>query len=678
MTSRSSCLPRLPPRLIDPHGPHCRAAVALIAVGILAIRTAAAGVPDWIKAQLNVPLPAHGDRTTAVLLYAETTVTVERDGTLRRLERKVYKILRPEGRARGLVALTFRTSQMRIRRMHGWAIPPVGKPYEVADRDASETALTGILNGELVGDIRTRVLQIPGADPGAIVGFEDEVETTPPFNQPITWLFQDTIPVREAHYTLELPPGWSYQGTWLHHPPQQPAVGGGKWEWTVRDEPAVRIEKRMPPWQGIAGSLVISLIPPGKPPNALQGWAAIGAWYSSLTEDRRSASQDIKEKVAELTASAPTLLAKMEALSSWVQSDVRYVAIELGIGGYQPHAAAEVLAHGYGDCKDKATLLSAMLAQIGVDSYYVLINSVRGSITEETPPNLGFNHAILAIRLPDEIKDPSLQATLVSPKLGRLLLFDPTEPFTRFGHLTGALQANYALLVTPAGGELVKTPLMPIDGNGVRRTAQLTLDSDGTLHGEVRELWFGDRAAAQRAALSSATRNTDQIRPVQALMASSLATFAILKAEVGNVQVPSQPFEWRYTLEAQNYAKSAGNLLLFRPRVFGSHSSALMETREPREYPVELNGPERDTDEFDISLPAGYAVDDMPPPVDVDDGFAAYHSKTEEAGRVLRYTRTFEVRDVTVPVESTDKLRQLYRIIAGDERAMAVLKSTSN
>ena len=61
----------------------------------------------------------------------------------------------------------------------------------------------------------------------------------------------------------------------------------------------------------------------------------------------------------------------MKILANYMQRNIRYVAIEVGIGGFQPHPAADVFAHQYGDCKDKATLLSTMLKQIGIDSYYV-------------------------------------------------------------------------------------------------------------------------------------------------------------------------------------------------------------------------------------------------------------------------------------------------------------------
>src|SRR5271163_369566 len=143
-----------------------------------------------------------------------------------------------------------------------------------------------------------------------------------------------------------------------------------------------------------------------------------------------------------------------------MQHQVRYVAIELGIGGSQPHPAGEVFKHRYGDCKDKATLLGSMLKEIGVDSYYVIINIERGVVTNRTPAFNGFDHAILAIRLPEGTSS-DLVAVTQHPRLGKLLFFDPTNEITPLGKLSGALQANYGLLVAPDGGELVELPLMP-------------------------------------------------------------------------------------------------------------------------------------------------------------------------------------------------------------------------
>src|SRR5262249_22217987 len=135
---------------------------------------------------------------------------------------------------------------------------------------------------------------------------------------------------------------------------------------------------------------------------------------------------------------------------------------------------------------------------------------------------------------------------------------------------------------------------------------------------------------------------------------------------------------YNYSLMAENYAKLTGGLLLVRPRVFGSKASAILETKELRQYPVEFHGPERDTDVFEITLPAGYQVDDLPPPVKADYDFASYESKSEMVGSTLRYTRTFEIKQLSVPVEKAAELKTFYRIIANDERNAAVFKTTTH
>src|SRR4029077_4208329 len=176
------------------------------------------------------------------------------------------------------------------------------------------------------------------------------------------------------------------------------------------------------------------------------------------------------------------LFEKMLALAEFMQKDIRYVAIKLGIGGLQPHAAVETFSHRYGDCKDKATLLASMLKEIGIDSYLVIINTERGGVTPSTPPHIGsFNHAILAIHIPDSVTDASLVATIQHSKLGRLLFFDPTDEVTPFGQLHGPLQANYALLVTPDGGELTCLPQLLTAANVTSRTRTFTLTSHGLL-----------------------------------------------------------------------------------------------------------------------------------------------------------------------------------------------------
>jgi hypothetical protein len=642
-------------------------------------RSAAGDAPGWMHALVNVPLPAHDEKTDVVLLYSERIVTVQSADKIKITVREAYKILRPGGREYGTLAVSY-NSHSKITGMRGWCIPAQGKDYEVKDKEAMEISLPKIDGSELVSDVKDKLLRIPAADPGNIVGYEYEEEEQPFVLQDV-WHFQESNPVREAHYTLQLPSGWEYKVTWMNYPEAKPAQSGNQSQWVVSEVKGIKHENNMPPWQGVAGQMIVSFFPPGGSAQnqGFQNWKQMGIWYQGLTSGRRDASPELKQKVASLTTSASTPLAKMKTLGDFAQRDIRYVAIELGIGGWQPHPAAEVFNHHYGDCKDKATLMGAMLHEIGIDSYYVVINSERGSVTPETPAHMGgFDHAIIAIKLPEGVTDSSVIATMTHPKLGKILFFDPTDELTPFGQLNGALQANYGLLVTPDGGDLVELPKLPSAMNGIQRTAKLSLSATGTVSGEVHETRLGERAWSQRWALRTVTRDADKIKPIETLLSHSLATFQITKATAGNLQLTDQPFVYNYSVVAQNYAKLAGNLLLVRPRFIGNKSSDLLETKEPRKYPVEFDGPSQDTDTFEITLPAGYEVDDLPPPVNADYSFASYHSKTEVTGNTLKYTRTFEVKELSVPLSKVEELKKLYRVIAGDERNTAVLKPAAH
>lgn len=170
--------------------------------------------------------------------------------------------------------------------------------------------------------------------------------------------------------------------------------------------------------------------------------------------------------------------------------------------------------------------------------------------------------------------------------------------------------------MTPGGGELIELPQQPSTMNSIQRTAKLTLDATGMLKGDVREMRLGERASSERWRLRTVTKDTDRIKPIEELLGNSLASFRPTHASLINFQQTDQPFGFSYSFESPNYAKNAGNLLLVRPRVLGNKASGLLETKEPRRFPVEFEGPARDTDSFEITIPSGYVVDDIPPPVD--------------------------------------------------------------
>jgi hypothetical protein len=650
------------------------AAMALV----YAKRTVASSdAPSWMHNLTNVTLPAHDEKTEAVQLYSEEIVTVQENGKIRRVTRSAYKILRPGGVENYGWVIAYSNGETKILKMHAWCIPASGKDYEVKDKDAIETSAPGIANGELVTDLRAKILKIPDVAPGNIVGSEVEQEESLYVLQD-EWAFQKTVPVREAHYSISLPSGWEYKSVWVNATESKPsASGSNQWHWDASDIKEIRHEEEMPPWQGVAGKMLISLIPPGGSKKGFVTWSDVARWTTTLSEGRREPSPEIKQKVADLTAGKNDTFGKMQAISDYMQRDIRYVAIELGIGGQQPHAAKDVYNHRYGDCKDKATLMSTMLKEIGVDSYYIVINARRGAVSADTPAHDPFNHVILAVHLPDEVKGSTVAAVYNHSALGRLLIFDPTDEMTPLGSIRGQLQGNYGLLVTPDGGDLIKLPILPSYTSGVRRGGQFKLTATGTLAGDITELRYGDSAMAQRYEHQEMTKKEDQIKPLESLLARSVGTYQITRASIGNLDVRDQPFQYKYSFVVASYAKSAGSLLLVRPRILGEKSSDVLETKEPRKYPLEFEYPRRDNDRIEIALPDGYQVDELPPPTDVDYSFGSYHSKTELKGNSLVYTRTFEIKEVSVPVDKMEDLKKFYRIIGSDERGTAVLKPTA-
>src|SRR5438876_10639327 len=223
---------------------------------------AVSDAPQWMHAQVNAPLPAHDEKTDAMLLYAEKNVTVVSVDKVKTQVREAYKILRPTGREYGIVAVPFNSAE-KVTSLHGWCIPAQGKDYEVKDKDAMEVSLPKIEGSELITDVKDKVLRIPSSDPGNIIGYEYEVEEQPMVLQDI-WYFQEENPGRESHYSLQLPPNWEYKAMWLNYPEVKPSQAGSReWHWVVSDLKAIRKEDAMPPMAGVAGQMIVSFFPQG-------------------------------------------------------------------------------------------------------------------------------------------------------------------------------------------------------------------------------------------------------------------------------------------------------------------------------------------------------------------------------------------------------------------------------
>ena len=202
--------------------------------------------------------------------------------------------------------------------------------------------------------MRHKILSVPAVDPGSVAGFEYEQRDRPFLLQHV-WDFQQSIPVRKARLILQLPAGWEFKSVWRNIAAKQPVAAGNQWTWELENVPAVELENSMPAWRAVAAQMALTYLARG--PDAGKShanWRDVGAWYGPLAATRLAMTPEVARKTAEVVAGAPTQWKKIEALAGFVQRQIRYVAIPIGIGSHQPHAAAEVLTNRYGDCKDKA------------------------------------------------------------------------------------------------------------------------------------------------------------------------------------------------------------------------------------------------------------------------------------------------------------------------------------
>ena len=620
-------------------------------------------LPDWVQQLASKPVGEYPPRTNAVVLLDETTVVFTSPTDCTETNRRVVRILRPEGRSERRFGQYFLPGD-RVLNIHAWSVDAAGHKFELRDK---EFAYSSPYGGELYSDHQYVGGEVPGADVGSVVAFESTMQHHP-FATQLLWHFQEDIPVKEARYTLEMPAGWEYKAFWANSKAETPrAASTNRWEWLKVDVPGIVDEEYAPSRAALAGRMAVALYMPSGA--KLDSWERIAEWNNGLTADRHNVTPEIAERVRQLTSGLTTFDAKARAIADFLQRQVRYVAIEIGIGGFQPHFAADVFRKRYGDCKDKATLMAAMLQAIGINSHYVLVHTRHGVVHEDLPNIYAFNHEILAIELPDDA--PSYAGAIATKNGKKLLIFDPTDEYTPLGAISPYRHDTLVLLCDQAGGELIRLPGIEPKSNERQRAGKFVLTADGALNGDVSEIRKGGNARQWRSALMD-MNESERTRYVEHYVERSVKGIAISDIKFENLGTLSQDLVSRFKLAAEKYAQNSGSLVLIRPRVLGTVTVAI--DWKDRKYPVHMGSPLHETDTYEIQLPDGFAVEDLPDPTRIDVGFASYTSSFEAAGSTVRYFREYIVRDPFVPLEKFSDLRKFEDRIGRDESATVVLQ----
>jgi len=651
-------------------------AAALLVSHPAAAKEKSQPAPDWAVEAAKTPTPANVGDASAVILLDEYLITVDQQNHSVERERYAVRILKPQGREYSHCEAEYDKDE-KLDYFHSWTFAADGRQLQAMDTDFIDVG--AYADADLQATDRFRLLKPPGSDPGAVVTCETEFHMRPYMSSEV-WQIQTSIPFVNEALELALPPGGHFAESWSHFKPIKPTeTQDNHLRWEITNVPALDLENlhAIPPPGALAARMTVMW-----GDQAVKGadnqWRALGVWQDQLETHRTDPTPEITAQAQALVAGAPDLYTKLSHITSYIQNNIRYFIIVKGIGGWQAHYAGDIYRNRYGDCKDKTTLLISMLGAVGIRAYYLHVDSERGVIDPAGPSLIG-NHMITAIELPDGEKDSRLQARVKAANGKTLLIFDPTDEETPVGLIRGELQGAYGNISEGADSQVLQMPVLAPDSASMNRKGSFVLTADGTLSGDITDVFSGVDAARERGLLKEADAKEVHDRLEKGL-SSDLPSLDFKGYEFHKTDALDQPVTLDLHVSDSRYAHAAGSLLLLRPRIVGNDAQTVPDVMEnkTRSYPIEIgrpgNHPGDWRDSFDITLPPGYVVDETPDPVDVDTDFASYHSSTTAKGNLLHYEREYVVRQVEIPPEKAADFRKLEGAILFDEKSAAVLK----
>lgn len=648
------------------------AGVACAALLVGATARAADKTPAWLTEAAAAGAPPQPAGVGACELLRECSVTVDAAGTRTTTERGVIKVLEGAGRDAASCQVVYVRDQSRVDAMHGWLLTPGGQVLRYGEKQSVDEQL---VPQDVYNEMRVRLISVRDeAAPGAVFGYE-WTRVDHPVCAQFDWAFQDQYPVRMSRLVLSLPPHWHAQTVTFNHAPLVPASEGSTQRWELTDLPALREEPLAPDAGGLVARLAVSLLP-DDPARAggvatFASWTDVSTWLTALCEPRARVDATVSSQARARVAAAHTGLDSVRAIGAFVQG-VNYIAIQTGLGrggGYLPHPANEVLRNGYGDCKDKANLMRVLLASVGMPAWLVAIYSGDpGRVREEWPSPQQFNHCILAVRAPAGV---ALAASIEHPTLGPLLVFDPTDPNTPLGDLPAHEQGSLALIEAGDRGGLVRMPSTPADSNRLRREVEVKLAADGALEGRLHERSTGSRASGERSFRRSVS-TPDYARTIEHWIAHGVPGATTQRVAAGDDPLTGG-FELEADFSSQRYGQAIGSsMLTFRPATVGRRE-VLVFSDSTRQYPIVLQS-ERTEETATFSLPAGFAVDELPPPARIVMDFGAYEAAYERREGSLRLHRTLALERATLPAARYAEVRRFFEGVRRAETAVVVLK----
>ena len=646
----------------------------LLAIGFifaLTLSSFAAGddAPNWLKQAASVNTPIYKKDVPAVVLLDEEKVTLD-DGKVVTVENFAVKILTREGRGYAMASAFYLNSFGKIRDMDAWVIRPDGTFKEYGKKSIVDRVSDP---DDVYDEYRIKLIDATGdVDEGYVFGYTVVSEDKPLFYQDV-WQFQGRLPAITSRYTLNLPSDWKASSVTFNHPNVEPKISGTSYTWELSGLAPIPPEPMSPAINNLAPHIAINYAPENNAQTAnkvFANWTEVSRWASQMYDPQVVINDEVAAKARELTAKSETELDKIRAIGHFVQN-LQYISIDIGVGygnGYRPRPSNLVLSRGYGDCKDKATLMRAMLKAINIEAYPIAIYSGDPTyVREEWVSPKQFNHCIIAVKVSDKTESP----TIINDKnLGRLLIFDATDAFTPVGDLPDYLQGSSALIIAGDKGSLAKMPITPPDFNAWNRKVEVNLTEDGSIKGTISENANGQQSTQARAMFR--TLSGAEVNQLFERWLTRGATAAKLEKLTPKNDSANAAFDLDIEFSAPRYGQLMQNrLLIFKPAIVNRANSIYL-TEKDRTHPIMIDA-ETFNETATFNLPAGFIVDEVPDAVSIETPFGKYKTNYEIKEGKLVYTRNLVMNRTTVAAEKYNSVRNFYSQILAAEQSPVVL-----
>ncbi len=630
---------------------------------ICAMVSSSAAQPDWLKQAWREKDGAKSAaKAVALVLHNSAVVEISSDGAAKTHVRKAFAILKSAGETFGVLSegvAPFR----KVKNLKGWLILPDGSTRMLADKDKVEMSLPGA-NGKY-DDTRVLLARLPEAKAGAIAAFEydiDESDYTSLFQR---FVFQVQEPVRFAQFSVTLPEGWKLNKVEWRTEGIVYEQMGKRHTWTARDLPYQPEEPLVPSWHFLSRRVALTCYnPAGAKAVQFGDWPAVARWCAEMHQPQAALDETVATQVRQLTQDLKTPAEKLQAIAAFVRDEIRYVAVEIDKGRFEPRPAATTLYNRYGDCKDKTTLMRAMLAAVEIPSLPVLANTSY-AVNPALPTPFQFNHCIIGIPL------TNLPNVTAAPTAGAegWLFFDPTHPSHELGELPAPLQGNFVLVAETNDAKLHRLPYHAPADYRRRYRAEAVLSADGSLAAEVTVTDFKNWAAESRYERNT-TPEEKQIEAWRAVFSPILSSPIISNYQTG-AQGDSA---WvSFQLKGSRYLIEAGPLKLLKVDFF--HPGAPPElTAEPRHHPIWHGPPMQVATEIVWRLPNGLSPEIDTPSLASTCGAANLSSEIVLQGNTLRFISMMQQTGKLLPAEQYAEARQFSRALSAVKGLTVVIK----